>query len=265
MPGSVLFEVRPLTPVSPVDFPDGEAGSTFRPMPLLLPPRERRRFPRHRTPSATKEPFAGPSNSPGVATRLALSPPFHLWLPIFAGLLPRAESPWAPPAATGEAYLNLTTLADFCNHTEGRAHRANVRTSREAPFLGLQVPGAPKGPGGVSGGVDPAPEGAGPTGRSRSSQRARGGSRGQLNLLRAPRCHRPTFFRDWNSRERTGRSRPLLGPTARTALALEEAGGTFHTQEARLECHSIRTVIRSPPEGRSQNEHAFFTNPSYPP
>jgi hypothetical protein len=233
MPDSALVEVRPLTPVSLVDLPDGEAGSIFQPMSLLLPSRERRRFPRHRTPSATKEPFTGPSSSPGVATRLTLSPPLHLRLPYLAGLLPRAESPWAPPAATGEACLNLTTLDDFCNHTEGRAHWANVRTSREAPFLGLQVPGAPKGPGGVSGQVDPAPEGAGPTGRSRSSQRARGGSRGQLNLLRAPRCHRPTFFRGWNPRERTGRSRPLLGPTARTALAFEEAGGTFRTQEAR--------------------------------
>jgi hypothetical protein len=138
--------VRPLTPVSPADVPDGEAGSTFRPMPLLLPPRERRRFPRHRTSSASKEPFSGPSNSPGVATRLALSPPVHLWLPFFAGLVPRAESPWAPPAATGGACLDLTTLVDFCNHTKGRAHRANVRTSREAPFLDPRIPRPPKEP-----------------------------------------------------------------------------------------------------------------------
>jgi hypothetical protein len=58
-------ELRPLTSVSPADFPDGEAGSTFQPMPLSLPPRERRLFPRHRTPSASKEPFSGPSSSPG--------------------------------------------------------------------------------------------------------------------------------------------------------------------------------------------------------
>jgi hypothetical protein len=138
--------VRPLTPVSPADVPGGEAGSTFRPMPLPLPPREGRRFPRHRTSSASKEPFSGPSNSPGVATRLVLSPPFRLWLPFFAGLLPRAESPWAPPAATGGACLDLTTLVDFCNHTKGRAHRANVRTSREAPFLGPRIPRTPKDP-----------------------------------------------------------------------------------------------------------------------
>jgi hypothetical protein len=143
-PGFRASEVRPLTPVSPVDFPDGEAGFISQPMPLLLPPRERRRFPRHRTPSATKEPFTGPLSSPGVATRLARSPPFHLWLPFFAGLLPRAESPWAPPAATGGACLNLTTLDDFCNHTKGRAHRADVRTSREKPFLGPRTPEAPK-------------------------------------------------------------------------------------------------------------------------
>jgi hypothetical protein len=143
-PESTLLGSRPLTPVSPADVPDGEAGSTFRPMPLLLPPRERRPFPRHRTSSANKEPFTGPSNSPGVATWFVLSAPIRLWLPFFADLLPRAESPWAPPAATGGACLDLTSLGDFCNHTKGRAHRANVRTSREAPFLGPRIPRVPK-------------------------------------------------------------------------------------------------------------------------
>jgi hypothetical protein len=169
-------------------------------MPLLLPSRERRRVVRHQTPSATKEPFPGPSDATrGVATRWAFSPPFHLRLPFFADLLPRAESPWALPAATGRARLDLTTLDDFCNHTKGRAHRADVRTSREAPFLGPRIPGRPEGPReSVSGGVAPALESAGPTGRSRPSQRARGGSRGQLELLRVPRCRQLVFSRGWN-------------------------------------------------------------------
>lgn len=145
-PESTLLGARPLTPVSPAGFPDGEAGFTFQPMSLRLSPRERRRFPRHRTPSASKGAFLGPLDSPGVATWLVLSTPVHLWLPFFAALLPRAESPWAPPAATGEACLNLTSLSDFCNHTKDRAHQANVRTSREAPFLGLRIPESPERP-----------------------------------------------------------------------------------------------------------------------
>jgi len=127
--------------------PDSQAGSSFGPMPLLLPPRERRRVPRHRTSSATKEPSSDPSDAPGVATRSVLSTPLHRWLPFFAVLLPLAESPWAPPAATGGACLDLTPLDDFCNHTEGRAHQANVRSSHEAPFLGRRSPSAPKDPG----------------------------------------------------------------------------------------------------------------------
>lgn len=82
-----------------------------------------------------------------VATRLAQSTSLHRWLPFLAVLLPLAESPWAPPAATGGACLDLTPLPDFCNHTKGRAHRANVRSSRGAPFLGPRRPGAPKDPG----------------------------------------------------------------------------------------------------------------------
>jgi hypothetical protein len=127
--------------------PGIQAGSSFGPMPLLLPPRERRRFPRHRTSSATKEPSSGPSDAPGVATRSVLSTSLHRWLPFFAVLLPLAESPWAPPAATGGACLDLTPLDDFCNHTKGRAHRANVRSSHDAPFLGHRSPSAPKDPG----------------------------------------------------------------------------------------------------------------------
>jgi len=124
-------------------------------MPLLLPPRERRRFPRHRTPSVSKGPSSGPSDVPGAGTRLALSTSFHRRLPFLAVLMPLAESPWAPSATTDGACLDLTPLPDFCNHTEGRAHRTNVRSSREAPFLGLRSPGAPEEPRVVSGGLIP--------------------------------------------------------------------------------------------------------------
>ena len=116
----------------------------------------------------------------------------------------------------------------------------------------------------VSGGVDPAPESAGPTGRSRSSQLARGGSRGQLELLRAPRCHRPTFFRSWKPREPTDRPRPLLKPAARTAMALEEAGGTFRLQEARRKCHSLRTVHPIPTRGQVSSRTRLFHEPELP-
>jgi hypothetical protein len=142
-----LLENRPVTSVSPAEFSDGEAGLLFWPMSLPLPPRERQPFSRHRTPSASKEPFAGPSDSPGVATRIVLSTPFHPWLPFFADLALWARSPWAPPAATGGAYLDLTSLPDFCNHTKDRAHWANVRTSSEAPFLALLCPVPRRTPG----------------------------------------------------------------------------------------------------------------------
>jgi hypothetical protein len=179
---------RPVTPVSPVEFSSTGAGFLFRPMPLPPPPRERQPFSRHRTPSASKQPSSGPSVSPRVATGLVLSTSLHSRPPFFAGLPPRARSPWSSPAATGKACLDLTPLPDFCNHTKGRAHWTNVRTSLEAPFLALPAPSPRRDPGFLSGGVNPAPEGAGPAGRSRPSQHARGGSRGQLELLRAPLC-----------------------------------------------------------------------------
>jgi hypothetical protein len=209
-PESTLLGIRPLTPVSPSDVPDGEAGSILRPMLLLLPPRESRQFPQHRTSSASKEPSSGPSDVPDVATRFILSTPVHRWLPFFAGLSPRAESPWAPPAATGGACLDLTTLDDFCNHTEGRAHRADVRTSREAPFLAPRSPSAPKDPGNRERQDDSGT-------RKRRSCRPK-----SSESACARRQQRPTRTASsaplssnglpgsWYSQERAGRPRPLL-------------------------------------------------------
>lgn len=51
-----------------------------------------------------------------------------------SGLGPRARSPWDPPAATSGSCLDRTSPADFCNHTEARAHRANAGTSHAVPF-----------------------------------------------------------------------------------------------------------------------------------
>jgi len=58
---------QPLTPVSPASAPDIPASPAGQPMPLLPPPRERLRFPRHRTSSANLRPSSGRSISPGVA------------------------------------------------------------------------------------------------------------------------------------------------------------------------------------------------------
>jgi hypothetical protein len=53
---------------------------------------------------------------------------------------PRARSPSAPPAATGNAYLNLTPLTELCNQHGGRAHWADDCSSPELPFLALRCP-----------------------------------------------------------------------------------------------------------------------------
>jgi hypothetical protein len=193
-------------------------------MPLPLPPREWRRLPRHRTSSASKEPFAGPLSSPDVATRLALSTPVHLWLPFFAGLSPRAESPWASPAATGEACLDLTSLDDFCNHTEGRAHRADVRTSREAPFLGLRILEAPKGPEVCErSACTQHPRAlARPAGFIRVSMRAAAAEANSSSSERPGVIDR--LLSGLELPTETGRSRPHFGPAARTAWPSERPG-----------------------------------------
>lgn len=57
--------IRPLAPVSLADATGGEASLVFQPMPLPRPPRERRPFPRHRTPSASEQPSSGPLDPTG--------------------------------------------------------------------------------------------------------------------------------------------------------------------------------------------------------
>lgn len=119
------------------------------------------------------------------------STPFCPWLPFFADLAPEARSPWSPPAATGGACLDPASLADFCQPSRmpGHTWRASVphakRRFRSLAVLDLERPGTVSGPG-----VPTSRRNAGRTGRGRPSQRARGGSRGQLRLPRAPRCHR---------------------------------------------------------------------------
>lgn len=48
---------------------------------------------------------------------------------------PWARSPSTPPAEAGVACLDLTLLADICNHTKARAHPANDHSPRDGPFL----------------------------------------------------------------------------------------------------------------------------------
>lgn len=69
---------QPLTPVSPTGAPDDLASPAGQPMSLLPSPRERRRFPRHRTSSANLRPSSGRSISPGVATWIDLTTSLHL-------------------------------------------------------------------------------------------------------------------------------------------------------------------------------------------
>jgi len=128
-----------------------------RPASLVMkpsPPSSQCRFHRHRVNSCD---FPGTERlSPARSLPRALptlrcrhrwvfSAPFRPRLPFFADLLPRTRSPWTPPAATSGAYLNLTPLSGYCNHTKGRAHWASVRTSPEAPFPALRRPEASKG------------------------------------------------------------------------------------------------------------------------
>ena len=86
-PESTLLGVRPLTPVSLADLPDGEAGSILQPMSLRLPPRERRWFPQHRTPSASKGAVRGPF---GLTRCCHLARPLDAFSPlaaVFRGLI----------------------------------------------------------------------------------------------------------------------------------------------------------------------------------
>jgi len=253
-----------VTSVSPAELGDREITSFFWPMPFPPPSRERRLFPRHRTPSASKEPSSGPSDSPHVSAWLVVSTPLHPGLPFFADLPLWARSPSAPPAATGEACLDQTSLTDFYNHTKDRAHWTNVRTSPETPFLTLLVPALRGAPGIVSGGVSPAPESAGPAGRSRPSQHARGGSRGQLELLRTSPCRQPNSKGAGTS---PGKRLTKTPPSARrtNGTGLREAGDAFNLQEARAECRSLLAAARRPRKHGFQSNRALFTSTDSPP
>jgi hypothetical protein len=77
-------------------------------------------------------PACGPPRA--VPSHPVLPPGSTSRRPFASGLRPRARSPWGPPAATGEPRLDQTSPADFCNHTEARAHRANAGTSHAVPF-----------------------------------------------------------------------------------------------------------------------------------
>jgi hypothetical protein len=256
---------QPVTPMSPVEFSSTGAGFLFRPMPLSPPPRERQPFSRHWTPSASKQPSSGSSVSPRVAAGFDLSTPFHSRLPFFAGLLPRARSPWAPPAATVGACLDLTPLPDFCNHTEGRAHWTDVRTSSKAPFLALPRPSSPKGSGIVERRGESSAQERRP-GRPKSSESAC--ARRQQRPTRAPPST-PLSLSDHPLElelpQKSRQPRPLLKPAARTALALGEAEGAFRCQEPRVECHSLLDVVQPLRERSLQDEHAFFASPNCPP
>lgn len=122
------------------------------------------------------------------------------------GLSPRARPPWVPPAATGETCWNLTSLTDFCNQHEDRTHPANDRPSREAAFPALHPcrcnvslfwgsPSRGNTAPTVSGAfpepkLRPDAKDAGCAGRTRSSQRARGGAEANSNSFERLLCHR---------------------------------------------------------------------------
>jgi hypothetical protein len=255
---------QPVTPMSPVEFSSTGAGFLFRPMPLSPPPRERQPFSRHWTPSASKQPSSGSSVSPRVAAGFDLSTPFHSRLPFFAGLLPRARSPWAPPAATVGACLDLTPLPDFCNHTEGRAHWTDVRTSSKAPFLALPRPSSPKGSGIVERRGESSAQERRP-GRPKSSESAC--ARRQQRPTRAPSSAPVSSFGLLLRLEpsRAGRPTKTHPRTCRANGTGPWRGrGHFPPSESPGGLPFLRTVTHSPPEGESQDEHAFFTNPSCP-
>lgn len=89
-----------------------------------------------RLPSASGPPRAV---WPAERRRLAnLTTPFHPRLSSWA------RSPWAPPAETDGACLDLTSLAEICNHRKARAHPANDRSSHDVPFSGSALPRHPE-------------------------------------------------------------------------------------------------------------------------
>jgi len=80
------FEDQPLAPVLPLGGPDAQVSPTFGPKLLSTPPRERQRFPQHRTPSTSKRPSSGRSDSrvlPPCESSRHLSPSAA----VFGGLL----------------------------------------------------------------------------------------------------------------------------------------------------------------------------------
>jgi len=215
-------------------------------MPLPPPSRERRLFSRHRTPSASKEPSEGPSDSPSVTAWLVFSAPLHPGLPFFAGLLPRTRSPWAPPAATGGACLDQTSLTDFCNHTKDRAHWTNVRSS---PGSAVSDPSPPRRPKGLRTRERLVEFGTlehRPAGRSHPSQHARGGSRGQLDLPRVPPGHQIRSRDSWNHPgEPTGQDLSSNQPHERHRPS-KRSRVPSAIRDPETECLSILDAMRFP-------------------
>lgn len=137
-----------------------------------------------RLPSAS-----GPPRAVWPAERRRLA---SLTTPFDPRLSSWARSPWAPPAETDGACLDLTSLAEICNHRKARAHPANNRSSRDVPFLARRCLGMPRLRAACVQNYRPGPGTKDPNhaGRSTPSQHARSGNRGRLELLRTPRSHR---------------------------------------------------------------------------
>lgn len=197
---------------------------------------------------------------------LRLAPSTRRWL------WPRARSPWAPPAATGEACLNLTSLTDLCNQHGGRTHPASDRSSLGAAFPKLRSPSLERPPKG-----DPcsgtraafcrnllpkhrAPvrrRNAGSAGRICLTQHARCGAvadSGSSEHLIGRRFHVPE---DW---------RPRSSSTGQGPRPTSRANGTGHLKNLRCfpppESHGgeLLPPSRHPSAARRllPNERAFF-------
>lgn len=164
------------------------------------------------------------------------STPFRPRLPFLAGLPPGARSPWAPPAATGGACLDPTSLADFCQPSRmpGHTWRAPAPHAKRR-FRRLAVPD-PERPGTVSGPVVPASRRtpAEPAEVARVSVRAAAAEANSDFLERLGVAG--TATPGLESPEGADRPRPPLGPAARTVMTLEGAGGAFHCQGVGRDC-----------------------------
>jgi len=201
----------------------------------------------------------------GCFYRASLLDTFRRQLPFLAGFLLLASSPWAPPAATGEACLEPMSLPGFCNHAKDRAHQTDVRTSPRNSVSGGSESRSPTGHRSVvSDKGIPATNWYEPC-RPKSPESACARRQQRPTRIRSNAPLSPSEAR--SELETLSASRPAqapLGPTARTVTVFGKARGAFRRSGPGLECLSLPGVADSAAE-TTEPGSALFSRTGMPP